>query len=209
MIDESRKWTFYKVAGFAFPSRTIFIFIWLSSLHLSDPTACFNSLVSSLLDCKFFLNSIFGLVGGALQDMLHLVQWVDNSDSLTVVSMGLMLMIAIAVLMNLCAAGIALGFGEAGDWLCWNGLGLAFLAPFAFHLLIEVLHLDLVLLPSDPITSLTTSGSIFMLTDCKSILILLGRVLNLDSVQVQWVENANSFTNVSLGLTQILVLKNL
>ena len=36
MIDESRKWTIFKVAGLAFPGSTIFSILWLSSLHLSN-----------------------------------------------------------------------------------------------------------------------------------------------------------------------------
>ena len=101
VIGEFRRWTFFKMAGLAFPISTIFIFLLLSSLHLSDPTACFNFSISSLLDCQFFLNySIFGLVGGALTfDSVHLDQW--GNTELADVSVRLTQMFAIVVLKNL------------------------------------------------------------------------------------------------------------
>jgi hypothetical protein len=146
-------------------------------------------MISSLLhmDSQSFLNySIFELVGGAL--------------------------------MNLCAAGIAHtpGFGGAGDWLYWNGLGFAFLATFACRLVLTevLLHLDLGWLLSFNLSYRLTSltpGSIFIFTDCQSflnysILGLVGVVLT-DSLQlVQW-ENTE-LAKVSGWLIAIVALTN-
>ena len=146
----------------------------LTELHLdlgwlpSDPISCFTTPGSIFIftGCQFFLNySIFGLVGGALPlASLHLVQLIENADSFTVVSAGLT---QILVFMTLCAAGIVTGFDSSAFpnmQVIAVGVGLT---AFCLVMPTDVLHLDLVLLPSDQRCCFTPPGSIFMLTDCK------------------------------------------
>jgi hypothetical protein len=217
MVDESRRWTFSEMAGLAFPSSTIFIFLWLSSLHLSDPTACFNSSVYSLLDCQPFLI----LLGGALTlNSLQLVQW-ENAE-LMEVSGWLIAMWAVLVLTILWATGIAgidPGFGVSAHSLySCPFLDLLLVIAFGFGstafclLVLGVLfHLDLALLTSSRLTSLPTLRSVF--TDCQSFLMLtlLSRALPLNSLQlVQW-EKADYFTAVSgwFAMWSILIITTL
>ena len=103
----------------------------------------------------------------------------------------------IIALTNLCTAGIiytAPGFGGAiytGFYHSLPGMQVVLVLVVAFGVgLTEVLHLDLVLLPSSRITSLPTSGSIFIFTVSQSFLIIttvllfLGGILtSLDLVQ--------------------------
>ena len=97
---------------------------------------------------------------------------------------------SILVLTNLCAAGIAgidPGFGgsvHSLDYCTFPGLLLVQVIALGVGLIV-VLHLDLLssLLPSDRLTSLTTPGSIFMLTNYKFNLITFSLMLNVYPVQ--------------------------
>jgi hypothetical protein len=116
-------------------------------------------------------------------------------------------MSAILALTTLCTVGIidtATGFG---------------ILYIALILMIIFLGMQVVvfmgLLSSDQISCFTTSGSSFIFTGCQfflnySIFGLVGGALPLASLHlVQLIENADSFTVVSAGLTQILVFMTL
>jgi hypothetical protein len=112
--DSSYRLTNYSVPGLQL-ALVMVLGVWSSSAYslgvevfnldlgllLSNPTTCFTTFISSLLDCRHF-NSIFGLVllSGMLTS-LQLVQGVENAE-LTEVSGWL---IARMILMTLCAAG--------------------------------------------------------------------------------------------------------
>jgi hypothetical protein len=85
----------------------------LSSLLTDEPSTSLPNpgYIFTLMDCKFFINSIFGLVGGARPlGSSHLVQWLENAEQLTDVSVGLTQMWAVLALTTLCDADI---FGGA------------------------------------------------------------------------------------------------
>jgi hypothetical protein len=202
----------------------------LLSILLTDEPSIY-SITFILTVCKFFLI----LLGGAQPlGSLHLVQWLDYADSFTVVSMGLMLMIVIVVLMNLCAAciaGIDPEFGGSvyslDSWsfpsmlvvlMVFMGLGVGFRAFYRLVTTTEMSYLDLVLLPSNQRCCFTPPGFSFIFTDSDFFLIIITIGLlflcgMLTSVHpVQWVEENADRTEVSgwlIALWSILVLTTL
>jgi hypothetical protein len=191
----------------AFGFGPLFCLVMPSEVLLHLESGLLPNFTLILQDSQLFLNSIFGLVGGSLHlDSLYRVQWVENSDSLTDVRLGLMLMISIVVFMTLCAAGtsdIVLVFGVSPYSLdssyCFPGLqvalvmvlGVVFIAFFRVMEVLDQLNLGLGLLSSfhfsDRLTY-STSESSFTPNDGKfilnSIFGLVGGALHLDSLQL-------------------------
>ena len=149
----------------------------------SSQIACFTNQVFSLLDCKHFLYSIFGLIlPGRMLIALDFFTTSDIANTDFTVLDWSIYVLAIVVLMNLCTAwiiGIDPEFG--GSILGINssafpGMQVALFMAFgvgsiAFCRLVMgmLLHLESGLLPSNQRCCFTPPGSSFIISDlCRN-----------------------------------------
>ena len=94
--------------------------------------------------------------------------------------------------------------------LVMMGLGVGLIAFCRLVITVDVLHLDLVLLPSDQRCCFTPPGFSFIFMFCQFFLILLSGAPPLDSLQlVQWISPDFVASGVLIPMMTIVVLKNL